>query len=352
MVQYLLTALAGIVLGVVGVRVWQARDNAPTPNSPHETDAKPRSWQLGTPKLLLGAAVLAVVAAIVFAVRPNGSTTVSNDASSAMVTGSAGGQVADVDTMITRLADRLRQHPDDGEGFRMLGWSYVMTGRPDKAIEPYKRALALLPKSAAVHTGYGEALTGIAGGKVTDEAKREFDRALALDPAEPRARYFAALWQDQHGDRQGALDKWIALANSGAADAPWQADVREKIAATSVALGIDVSGRLKNASPATSVGAATEAPPLDPGAVQAASAMAPTDRQAMIDGMVEGLASRLKANPKDPDGWVRLLRSRMVLKQADQAGRDLASARKALAGDAPGLAKVEAAARELSVPRA
>ena len=80
--------------------------------------------------------------------------------------------------------------------------------------------------------------------------------------------------------------------------------------------------------------------------------MPAADRQAMVDQMVGGLAEKLKANPADADRWVLLLRSRMVLKQADQAGTDLVTARKALAGDATGLGKVNAAAKEFGIPGA
>lgn len=83
--------------------------------------------------------------------------------------------------MISRLAERLEKNPDDGEGFRMLGWSYVMTGKPDQAIAPYKQALRLLPGNALVLSGYGEALVGAAGGKVTAEAKGMFEQTLKLD---------------------------------------------------------------------------------------------------------------------------------------------------------------------------
>ena len=70
----------------------------------------------------------------------------------------------------------------------------------------------------------------------------------------------------------------------------------------------------------------------------------------MVDQMVEGLAKKLQANPKDADGWVRLLRSRMVLKQGEQAGRELAAARRALAGSAQDQAMVNGAAKEFGVP--
>ena len=368
MLQYILTGLAGIALGIVAMRVWQARE-AQVPGeigteSAGEASATPvGASSRGTRKLLFGAAALVVLAIGAFAMRsadeaPQGAPSgISGNAGS----GGSAQNLDDVDTMISRLAQRLEKNPGDGEGFRMLGWSYAMTGHPEKAVGPYKRALQLLPKNATAHAGYGEALVGVAGNTVTPEAKAAFERAIAIDPAEPRARYFLALWQAQHGQEKEALEKWIALANGGPADAPWQADLRRQIGETSRKLGVDVSGRLKAAAPvsgpvsgpvAAPVTAIAEPPAIDPATMQSASQLPASDRQAMIDGMVEGLAARLKTNPKDADGWLRLLRSRMVLKQEARAREDLAIARKALAGDAEGLRKVNAAAAEFRVPGA
>lgn len=343
MLQYLLTALAGAAIAIVAMRLWQSREGAgaalegrvePAISAGDASTPRPRPW-------LLGASALVLIAALVFAFR--GEETAPGQSIGTTNPAASGQQLADVDTMISGLAKRLESNPNDGEGFRMLGWSYLMTGHPDKAIAPYKRALALLPDNAGVHAGYGEALVGLAKGKVTDEARAEFAKAVALDPAEPRARNFLAMWDAQHGKEKAALDKWIALANSGPADAPWQADVRRQIETTSARLGVDVDGRLKSVPPASG---------LDPASVQAAQAMPEQDRQAMINGMVEGLAERLKANPADADGWIKLLRSRMVLNQGEQAGRDLASARKGLGADKAALARVEAAAKQLGVPGA
>lgn len=360
MLQYLLTGLAGVALGAAAFRIWQSRAvPVPVDGAPIEaggegyaapSDATSGKAGLGARRLLIGAGVLVVAALAVFWLRPDGEAAAGSVDAPAPATAGTD-KVGDVDTMIQRLADRLAKTPGDGEGFRMLGWSYVMTGHPDKAIAPYQRALRLLPGSALVHTGYGEALAGVAGGKVTDEAKTQFDKALAIDPKEPRARYFTALWQAQHGHERQALDAWIALANSGPADAPWQADVRRQIDGTAKKLGIDVSARIK--APAAPSGSAVDAiPTLDPAQISAAKTMSDSDRQSMINGMVDKLAAELKANPRNADGWVRLLRSRMVLQQAELAGQDLVTARQALAGDAAGLDKLGAAARQLGVPGA
>lgn len=355
MLHYILTALAGIVIGVALMRLWQPGRAEVTP-APDEADTpKPAGAAKGakrpsTRTLLIGAGGIAGIALVLLLVRAPSASPPADASFAASATPAAAESLDDVDTMISRLADRMAKNPNDGAGFRMLGWSYVMTGHPDRAIEPYKKALALLPKDASVHAGYGEALTGVAKGQVTGEAKAQFEAALSIDPTEPRSRYFMGLWQAQNGQERQALDRWVALANSGPADAPWQADVRRHIDETAKKLGVDVSARLKQASPAaTPPVSGAEPPPLPPSTMQAASALPAEDRQRMIDGMVEGLAAKLKANPRDADGWVRLLRSRMVLGQRDQATRDLATARKALAGHAADLSKINAAAVEYGI---
>ena len=53
--------------------------------------------------------------------------------------------------------------------------------------------------------------------------------------------------------------------------------------------------------------------------MDAAQEMSPEERQAMIEGMVEGLAIRMEANPDDLDGWLRLARAYAVLGRRDEA---------------------------------
>lgn len=54
------------------------------------------------------------------------------------------------------------------------------------------------------------------------------------------------------------------------------------------------------------------------------------DRQAAIMGMVESLRARLETEPADAEGWVRLLRSRKVLGQTDEAQADMGTLRRLL----------------------
>src|SRR5882672_2499334 len=123
------------------------------------------------------------------------------------------GGLASVDEMIERLASRLKQRPDDPEGWRMLGWSYFSTQRFSESAAAYLKAVELRPAFAEFRSLRGEALVSAANGMVTADATRAFDEALALDPADPKARFFKGLAKAQAGDKKAALDDWIAILN-------------------------------------------------------------------------------------------------------------------------------------------
>ncbi|HEX2841692.1 tetratricopeptide repeat protein [Hyphomicrobium sp.] len=69
----------------------------------------------------------------------------------------AGDLLPDVNTMIERLAARLRSAPDDVQGWRTLGWSYFNTGLYGEAASAYARAVELDPNSAEIKASYEEA---------------------------------------------------------------------------------------------------------------------------------------------------------------------------------------------------
>ncbi|MEZ5925027.1 MAG: tetratricopeptide repeat protein [Hyphomicrobiaceae bacterium] len=89
-----------------------------------------------------------------------------------------------------------------------------------------------------------------------------------------------------------------------------------------------------------------------PSDMAAAADLSEEQRQEMIAGMVARLADRLAVAPRDEDGWVKLMRSRMVLKQPDAAASDLAKAKQAFAGDTAVLERLTSVARTLGVPGA
>jgi cytochrome c-type biogenesis protein CcmH len=87
-----------------------------------------------------------------------------------------------------------------------------------------------------------------------------------------------------------------------------------------------------------------------PEQMAAAGKMSAGDQQAMIAGMVQRLSDRLVKNPRDLDGWQRLMRARMVLGQNDAAAQAYRDGMKAFSGSATEQASLRQSATELGVP--
>jgi cytochrome c-type biogenesis protein CcmH len=260
----------------------------------------------------------------------------------------------DVATMISGLEKRLAVSPGDVEGWRMLGWARFQTQRYPQAAEAYARAAALAPGQAALWSALGEARV-MAAGSVGADAHEAFTRALAIDPKDPRSRYFLGVEKDVAGDHAAAIDDWIALLGDAPPDAPWAASVRKLVIQVASSAKIDVAGRLPPAAqpaPAAGEAVATAAiPGPTPADMAAARQLAPSQQDAMVRGMVDRLAARLASDPRDAAGWIRLMRARMVLGDTAAASQALATAKRAFTGDKPVLGQLDEAARTLGVPK-
>jgi len=233
-----------------------------------------------------------------------------------------------VESLIARVEDHLRAHPDDARGYQVLAPVYMRLGHFDEAVDAFRKILALSGESAERDADLGEALTAAANGVVTADAKSAFDRALALDKHELKARFFSGMAAQQDGNRAKAAEIWRGLLAEAPPDAPWIDTVREALQ--------QVGGTPPQASAPVA-----SAPGPSAQDVAAASAMSEKDRGDMIRGMVSQLADRLKQDGSDVDGWQRLLRAYMVLGERDKASAAAADARHALAGDAGKLHQIE-----------
>ncbi len=276
-------------------------------------------------------------------------------APAAATTAQAAGQTpdghpnGDSDAMIAQLETQMQQHPDNAEGWRMLGWSYLQTSRNAEAAAAYGKAVGLDPTNAEYLSAQGESTVLAANGQVIPAAETLFKRAVAADPGDPRARYYLGVAKDQRGEHKEAMDDWVALLRSAPPDAPWAREVRTFVEKVAADRKMDISERLPPLQASASPPSATPRGPTQD-QVAAAQSMNAGDRDAMVAGMVTGLAERLKQNPRDRAGWERLMRARMVQGQAEQAAADYRSAARAFAGSPSDQQALREAARQLGVP--
>jgi cytochrome c-type biogenesis protein CcmH len=214
----------------------------------------------------------------------------------------------DMNILIARAEQQLVANPEDGAGWDVLAPIYYRTGRVEEAAVAFRNALRILGANPVRLGGYAESLIALSGGLVTNEARDALQKLLVIEPGDPRAQFYLALALKQEGKAPEALAAFEQIVRTSPAGAPWLPLVNEHIAG------------LKGDAPVTS--AQQAGTPLgNPTSedVAAAKDMTAGDRTAMIEGMVGSLAEKLKTEPKNFEGWMRIIRSYSVLGQKDKA---------------------------------
>jgi len=223
---------------------------------------------------------------------------------------------ASLESLVAQVEAHLEKNPADVRGWQVLTPVLMKLGRYDDAMRAIRNTITYAGETADRRADLGEAIAAAANGIVTKAAKDEFERAVALDAGEVKARYFLGLAAEQDGRKADAAAAWRALLSGAPADAPWRPLVEASLARVG---GPPVAGS-------------------QDAEIAASEAMSDGDRSAMIQRMVERLAGRLKENGHDVAGWLRLVRAYMVLGNADKSRAAVADARRAL-GDDQGLLK-------------
>jgi cytochrome c-type biogenesis protein CcmH len=117
----------------------------------------------------------------------------------------------DVNGMVSKLEKRLRDQPNDLNGWLMLGRSYVVLQRLDDAIVAYDHARRLDAKNVEATLGLGEAMSLRAGSEITPAAAQLFEEALSQAPDNPKALLYGGFAALVRGDRAAARSRWQTL---------------------------------------------------------------------------------------------------------------------------------------------
>ncbi|HEV2561421.1 MAG TPA: tetratricopeptide repeat protein [Rhizomicrobium sp.] len=219
----------------------------------------------------------------------------------------------DLRGLIAQLSVKVRQSPNNPQGWMLLGRGYLTLGDGVDAAAAFKRALGLVPpdQRPTILSAYGEALTVASAGAVTPAAEAAFDEVLKSNPKDLAARYFLGLAYASRHDNAKAIAIWENLLADAPVNAPWRAALIDRLAG-----------------------------------LKAQSGAGPD-----ISAMVEGLAARLRLHANDPQGWQRLIRAYAVLGDKGKASAALAYARVAAKKDASVLSALDAEAKELQLQK-
>ncbi|QCI98324.1 c-type cytochrome biogenesis protein CcmI [Agrobacterium larrymoorei] len=242
----------------------------------------------------------------------------------------------DMNLLIARTERHLAQNPEDGAGWDVLAPIYFKTQRVGDAEMAYRNAIRILGENPERLTGLGETLVAANQGIVIEDARSAFEDAEKLRPGNPRAQFYLALSLEQAGKMPEAREAFASILKASPAGAPWIPLVQAHLQATG---GDAVAAASKAEAPG--------GPTADD--IAAANDMTPADRQAMIAGMVESLDSKLKENPDNFEGWMRLVRSYAMLNDGDKAKEALRNGLKAFPPEGQQGKQLLALAQQLGV---
>ena len=294
--------------------------------------------------ILLGAALLLAAGSIGYNVMGGGDDAAPQAA-------------ADGAPTIEQLRAKAEASTTDAGPWGDLAFAYFGQGQYREAAEAYRRAVQIAPGEAVLWSALGESLVlSSQRDPLPPDALAAFEKAVSLDPDDPRARYFLAAKKDLDKDHEGAIAAWLDLLADSPQGAPWEADLVRTIEQVGKMNSIDVAPRIAKAQSARKpaliapgsgavAGDQASASLRGPSAadVAAASAMKPSEQRQMAEGMVAQLEERLKKEPKNLDGWAMLIRSRMTLGEPAKAKAALEAAVKANPGSAAQLREQAAA---------
>lgn len=211
-------------------------------------------------------------------------------------------EIDQMEPLMAQLRARLEASPDDVEGWVLLGRSSLRLGLFEESANALARASRLLGGDADLYVQQGQALVGLHGGVITPAADLAFARALELQPAHPAPPIYVGYRLLQAGKVRAALEVWKKLVAQNPPDASWlaglQADIERAEAIVAQQEGLLSSGG---------------GPVFGAEQVEAIGGMRPEARQDLVESMVARLRKRLRANPDDLEGWLRLARSEEVL---------------------------------------
>jgi len=252
--------------------------------------------------------------------------------------------------LIAKVEARLREKPDDGQGWAVLAPVYLSMGRAPDAAIAFARAITLVGETPERLLGLAKANVMANNGIVNEPAQKAFQRLIELDPSRIEAKFWLAIFDEQNGRPEAAASVYMEMLKSAPADAPWRTAVEERLAAATGKLPAPAASGITPPVLAPASGNAADAKGPTPAEfVAAAQKLAPEMREQMIGRMIAKASDAVKAAPLDVAAWSRIVTGHAALGKADDAKSALKDARKAVATNPAATTELDALAVSLGL---
>ena len=159
--------------------------------------------------------------------------------------------------MVERLAAKLKENPDDAEGWAMLAKSYAVIGRFKESTQAYAEATRRVPDNAQLLADYADAAAMAQGRQLQGEPEKLIARALAIDPTNMKALALAGTVAFEKKDYNGAASYWERILKMVPPDSELAKGVSASVAeARTLAAGGGAAPSAPVAAPAAAGGEA------------------------------------------------------------------------------------------------
>ncbi len=117
----------------------------------------------------------------------------------------------DINSMVMRLAQRLKEHPENANDWVMLGRSFKYLKQYKLAANSFKKAYDILGDDPKVMLQYADSLAMANGGKITGKASEMVFKALEKSPNDVTGLWLAGMSKAETGDLPQAISYWKKL---------------------------------------------------------------------------------------------------------------------------------------------
>ena len=125
--------------------------------------------------------------------------------------GSKGKNIPSVEEMVGKLAAKLKENPNNAEGWFMLARSYMSMNRYKEAVEALEKTNKLIPNNPTVMLRYADALTMLSGGRISGKPFDLIKRAVAIKPDDPTGLWLIGMGYEEQGEYRKAISYWNLL---------------------------------------------------------------------------------------------------------------------------------------------
>lgn len=137
---------------------------------------------------------------------------ISKDRSAPAATNNESTTAPSLTELLPELEQRLAQSPDDVEGWRLLGRSYLTVSEFPKARKAFEKALALDENDAPTLAQLAESIAMTQDGNLAGEPIQYLERAQAVDADNEHSLWLLSIARQQAGDHETALAGFNKLA--------------------------------------------------------------------------------------------------------------------------------------------